>query len=105
MNAVGTRLLLQQRDRQPAQQRKVLRTMSEAEPAVILPEAHVQHPVQPVLDPPVAPHPAAVLGGRPGPTADVIPGLRRGRAVRRSLAQDPAMREPASLFRLHRRLR
>ena len=60
------RILLQEIQRQAAQNGEVLRTMVDAHPAVILPEGNVQHPVEAVLDLPVRPGCSQRLLGLPG---------------------------------------
>ena len=47
-------------------------------PAGILPEHDIENPVQPALDPPVAPHPPRDLGRRPGVAGEVV--VRGGRS-------------------------
>lgn len=60
----------------------VLRSMVFANPALVFPEGHVQGPVQPVLDTPVAAHCLQQTLCRPIQAADVVPGLLRGSLVR-----------------------
>ncbi|MBV8576278.1 MAG: IS630 family transposase, partial [Acetobacteraceae bacterium] len=72
---VGCLLLLQQADGQFPQQRQVLATVARMVPAVILTKYDIQHPVQGVLDPPVATDRLQVLLGRPHEAADVVPHL------------------------------
>ncbi len=49
-------VLTQQGHGHPAQQGQVLRRRAVLQPAVVLPEGHIQHPVQAVLDGPMHPH-------------------------------------------------
>ena len=61
----------------PTQQTEVLRCCAVLEPTVVLPEDHVQHPVQTVLDAPVSPGGAAQLL-RAAPAATDVMGDREG---------------------------
>src|SRR5215208_3077959 len=54
--APATGLALQQPQREPSDDTEVRRGMIGPHPALVLAEAHVQLPVQVVLDAPVAPH-------------------------------------------------
>lgn len=69
---VGCLLLLQQADRQLPEQSQVLAAVARMVTAVVLTEHDIQHPVQRVLDAPVAPDRTQVLIRRPHKTADLI---------------------------------
>jgi len=73
------------------QQREVLRRVVLAHHAGILAEAHVQHPVQPVLNAPVRAHRAGQLLGREHARADVVALLDLGGRV-----ADKALRDDAA---------
>src|SRR5262249_57531028 len=70
-------ILAQQRGRHAAQHPQVLSSGPVLQPAVVLPEGHVQHPVQPVLYPPVQTCPASQLLRAAVPAADVVRHLAR----------------------------
>src|SRR5262245_5498648 len=67
-----TPLAAEQGRSDPTQQAQVLRGRAVLEPAVILPKDHVQHPVQAVLDAPVASRRAAQFLSAATPAADVM---------------------------------
>src|SRR4051812_29198143 len=65
-------LLAEQGGDYPAQHPQVLRRRAVLEPASVLPEDDIQHPVQPVLDPPVPAGGAAQLPSTAPAAADVV---------------------------------
>src|SRR5215470_9688226 len=65
-------VLAEQRSRHAAEHRQVLGGGPVLEPAVVLAEDDVEHPVQPVLYPPVQPGSAAQLLGAASAAADVV---------------------------------
>ncbi len=73
-------------------QRQVRGAVSGAGPIVVLLERHVEHPLRPVLDPPVTAHGRGDRAGRAGQGGDVVPG-RGGRVV---LAHGPGRRDPGN---------
>src|SRR5262245_1802850 len=82
-------VLAQQRGGHAAQHPQVLAGGPVLQPAVVLPEDHVQHPVQPVLHPPVIPRRRPQLRRAAAPAADVVRHLARLRA-----ADPPEPRHP-----------
>ncbi len=71
-------VLLDQRQPQLPQHRQVFLRIAHPHPALVFPKAHVQHPVQPVLDPPMAPHCSRHLPGIARQATQVVPHRRRG---------------------------
>src|SRR5262245_35115127 len=65
-------ILAEQGSDYPAQHPQVLRRGAVLEPAGVLPEDDIQHPVQPVLDPPVPAGGPAQLAGTAPAAADVM---------------------------------
>src|SRR5262245_57010805 len=74
--ALATILAAKARHHAP-QQPQVLRRRAVLEPTGVFPEDDVQHPVQPILDPPVSPAGAAQFLGAAPATADVLSYLER----------------------------
>src|SRR6266581_7460555 len=68
-------VLAEQGSDHTAKHSQVLRSLSVLEPTVVLPEDHIQHPVQPVLDAPVTAGSAAQFLRAAPTTADVIGNL------------------------------
>ena len=68
-------VLAEQRRRHAPQLPQVFRSPAILEPIVVLPEDHVQHPVQAVLDAPVTPGSAAQFLRTAPPAADVVRDL------------------------------
>src|SRR3982751_6539257 len=65
-------VLTEQRSRHAAEHRQVLGGRPVLQAAVVLPEDDVEHPVQPVLYPPVQTRRATQLLGAAAPAADVV---------------------------------
>src|SRR5512142_395958 len=79
--APATRLTLQEPQGEPPDDTEVRRGMIGPHPAPVLAKAHVQLPVQVVLDPPVAPHRLGELLRGEECAQDVVAGLQAAAAL------------------------
>src|SRR6185437_10177066 len=78
-------MTLEQRQRQLAQQGKVLGTVASLDATIIFPKRHIQLPVQTVLNPPMMPQPLPIVAGARHLAANKITEFVAGFTADRSL--------------------